>query len=299
MYRIKSTQQLNQLSSGRLYIAALSVIVLFLLTACSGGTVGTSSTRPVKISGKLVNESGEAVSHVDVTVLETGDSDRTDEEGRFEIQSEAVDDDASLILESSDLSSSVVVGPLQEDSEVKLDLVISESGQVKVSSLVVRPLSATGGEEGPLSPANEGEEEEGDSPDDVDSTQDPISLPKGYSLVTGSVQNNRGHRLSDILVELAQDGLRLTTSTGSRGRFSIKGPLKAKSLKIKLYKKGKHLGTAEIGIPSRSVHVEVALRITFAEEDDGSGIGSQGDNRVEAYSTIIKKRSLSTNQETN
>lgn len=86
------------------------ILALFFsaLCGCAGGTKGTGSKE---FEGRLLDFNDAALSAVDVTLLETGDTAVTDSEGRFSLRAR-LQGQASFLFESDEFSLSAKVGDI-------------------------------------------------------------------------------------------------------------------------------------------------------------------------------------------
>jgi uncharacterized phage infection (PIP) family protein YhgE len=108
---------------------------LAFLLSCAGG--GTSGTGGIQFSGSVSKSlakalNGEPLANVQVTLAETGESDVTDTEGRFEINSSATDlPTATLLIESAEIISSVLISDIPNNTRsVDVDLAVDLDAEI-------------------------------------------------------------------------------------------------------------------------------------------------------------------------
>lgn len=92
----------------------LFALLMFLASACGGGTSGTDNGGYTKISGSVRTTLGEPVSAAAVTVEESGDFDLTDQNGQFELLTVLQTREVTLLIERDQLQVSTTISDLPE-----------------------------------------------------------------------------------------------------------------------------------------------------------------------------------------
>lgn len=101
---------------------------LVMTSACGGGTSGSGGRS---FQGTVLRASvGTPLQGLKVTVLETGDSDITDEKGFFSIDTDATEDNLTFLLESDDFNGNINVSGLASNTVlIKLEFEVEEAGE--------------------------------------------------------------------------------------------------------------------------------------------------------------------------
>lgn len=119
-------------------LGAWGLVVVILLSACGGGTVGTG-TGERSIEGRVLYTDGRAVEGAEVTILETGEADTTDSNGDFEISSETQSSEITLEVAKNEVRSEVKIDAAEGGKDaVRVDVELDPVSQhSSVSSLSV------------------------------------------------------------------------------------------------------------------------------------------------------------------
>lgn len=97
-----------------------------LLTACGGGTSGTAIGNSRNITGTITLADGTPLTGANVTLVETGDSDITDNQGNFEINTNFSGTDFNLLIENDTISQTIAVNnPDNEVNTIHIDVSLS------------------------------------------------------------------------------------------------------------------------------------------------------------------------------
>ena len=124
----------------RKFCSSLMFLLVLLLPACGGGSVGTGvSVDRRSFEGKTVAPDDSPISGARVTLLETGESTATASDGRFYLPSNFDGPVANLEVETGNLKKSVSINnSRQQTSGVQLTLVVNPAAQtVSYSDLEV------------------------------------------------------------------------------------------------------------------------------------------------------------------
>lgn len=165
------------------HMKALFGIVLLLITflpGCGGSTRGTGG---VTVEGRVQNTSGSPQSGVEVTILQTGDSSTTDEQGSYSIQSSALEA-LDLLLERGDFAAQINIPDVDLDTtrviaEIQIDTASNQAAVTKVDKEKRRPA------------ANEDDSSSGSGKDDNnDDSSDDDSSPGNDDSDSGSGSNS-------------------------------------------------------------------------------------------------------------
>lgn len=128
-----------------LLIASLCA-TLAIFVSCAGG--GSRGTGGFEYTGSLVSRTGTPLVEVQVTILQTGDSDITDENGVFQIFSDPPNGNTEFIFEREDFTATVTVAEVSR-SAVALEVtfqVDEQSGAAETISIneVLGDINSTG-----------------------------------------------------------------------------------------------------------------------------------------------------------
>lgn len=197
------------------------IIALLLLVGigCGGGTRGSGGQL---YEGFIGDESLKALPGLSVTIVQSGDSATSDEEGRFTIQTTSLAGKLSLLVEGSNISTTIETAEVPADAtRIKLTITIPSSGSSGASATIEvterrppkkpsTPTGSGGGSNRPNddSPSDEGEEDDSnddnedsdddaddgaeDNSDDDDGDSDSNDDPNGGSSGGGSSDDGSG-----------------------------------------------------------------------------------------------------------
>lgn len=102
--------------SNKHIILFLCFVPIYLINGCGGGTSGTGvDTQDYR--GVVLDRSGSPISNARVTIEETGDSDTTEVDGTFDIQSTTNLVNATLLIETKVSETKVAVDQIQSVSQ--------------------------------------------------------------------------------------------------------------------------------------------------------------------------------------
>lgn len=106
----------------------LSLVLLFFSGCAGGGSSGTGGFRTFQ--GFLVSEAGDPLSGVEVMLEGTADSDITDENGEFLIETETYTEEVVLQFEGEDFSAELAIEEIpQEADTVDMELLFDEGAE--------------------------------------------------------------------------------------------------------------------------------------------------------------------------
>lgn len=115
-----------------LSLIGILVFLIVLLPGCGGGTRGTGG---IDFNGQVVSLKGAPLPNVVVTVSQSGDETRTDEQGLFSVNSSVNPGEVSLIVTTSAFSGEVPVGVVTEQtSSLKVKIIVDEDNEKLESS---------------------------------------------------------------------------------------------------------------------------------------------------------------------
>ncbi|RIL11964.1 MAG: hypothetical protein DCC75_01330 [Proteobacteria bacterium] len=231
------------------------------LTSCGGGTSGTDTggVRLVVIQGSVTNQ-GAALSGLQVSVLESGDSSATDQSGSFSIQTALETQDATLLVEGQGINSQVTINEIPpQDSKVDLALSLdSNSNQLEVVSITVTLLEEQAPIDQTPAPGAPGQGGSGGSGNE----QEEIAK----SIFKGVIRSGSGRPLPGVTIRIVQTGA--SGRSNNQGRFTIESQVIGSPIRIEANLGGVTVSTVLTGIPRRPVEVEMSLVL--------SGIGILG-----------------------
>lgn len=127
---------------GAFFFAIVGVIIACLMfVGCGGGTTGTGGSSSDQFNGKILSVSGDPIVDAVVTVLETGDSTRSDSSGQFSLETEVIADTATLLVTTLQTEVSVTVDELTTEAVVvEVSLEVDEvQNTATVKDKKVRP----------------------------------------------------------------------------------------------------------------------------------------------------------------
>lgn len=120
------------------------IFLLILINACGGGSSGTGTEfreQTITIEGNVKNTSGQAIVNALLTIVETGDSATSDQNGDFVLETNTNEDNLNLKLESENINSNIELNNIQskEGSTIQLDIEIdSQLKEVNKKDLEVQ-----------------------------------------------------------------------------------------------------------------------------------------------------------------
>ena len=124
----------TRMPSSRVFLLSVCS-ALWILLGCGGGTRGTGG---VTFDGKVVVGTSGPVAGAQVTVLNTGDSDITDAEGNFLIQTDEVTT-LQVSVRAGEREGTTTIGDIPEGkSRVTATLVVDETGSVQSKDVSIR-----------------------------------------------------------------------------------------------------------------------------------------------------------------
>jgi hypothetical protein len=125
---------------------SLIILTILFIGACAGGGsagTGTGSTLSLTIEGQVLDENSAPVPDALVVVKETGDSDVSDQQGNFSIQTDSVAGDLTLEITSNGKTNFTTITVNEGDSTlqitVKVNPLIDEvpADQLEVNAKIV------------------------------------------------------------------------------------------------------------------------------------------------------------------
>lgn len=133
----------------------LILAIFFALFSCGGGTKGTgtltgsSSGELGRFTGVILNPSSVGLPNLNVTILETGDSDTTNSQGEFDVNTsfDDVNDRMTVVIESESESVyvEVYIYDIPQDVQlIEVNLVATKSEFTGFTSISVTGISFDG-----------------------------------------------------------------------------------------------------------------------------------------------------------
>lgn len=120
--------------------------ILILVSCAGGGTSGTGVASARILSGTVTQSEGEPVANAVVTIEETGESDLTDENGRFEIGTDLVADSYNIQIQGENLDTTVAVDTVSSDTQnMQVDIGLDNSNFVSSVSAIEISAKIIGG----------------------------------------------------------------------------------------------------------------------------------------------------------
>ncbi len=241
-------------------------LVLFTLVGCGGGTTGSDGgggARTLTLSGEVLATSGSPLKGYEVTILESGDSALSGENGEFVIEGMIETLNPTLLIQGEGVDTTVSMGEiLEQDSVATVILSVDlEIGSVAVADFTVSILDEMEGEQ--FSTEMDIPEMEISDPDipssEADHELEPTPIPR--STFKGVVIGESGEPLPGVTVTLLET--KESDITNNRGRFSIRTRLRKKIVNLRfVLGDPENLidGTVTISdLPKRQIEVELQL----------------------------------------
>ena len=124
----------------------LIILTMLQVCGCGGGTSGTGNgeNTTLVVNGVLVNESGVPLAGYTVTLLGSGASVETDEQGMFHLPVDEGRGDMVILVEKGDLSSQVILPEIPESETSTFDVTVTVSEQA-VSAMPGIPAEVSSG----------------------------------------------------------------------------------------------------------------------------------------------------------
>ena len=258
-------------------------IIIVILSSCGGGTTGTGTLSERSFSGTLNDTKGSPLASFNITILESGDSAKTDENGNFLIDTSLEEDKATFLVEGSSLNNEVEVSNLPQDQGVvNLELEgDTENNTIVLLSVEITPLVGVDPTPTPTATLDDNTRE-----DNVQEREpEPIDTPALNNIYKGTVSDQNGNKLSGVKVSLINFGKSKSTNGSGNFEFSSK-PGKA-NVKLSVEFNGA-LRTFSIKVPKKSVKVVLKIRITIEEGEIGTLLVDP--DGIELNSVNIKER---------
>lgn len=167
-----------------------------LLVACGGGTTGTGGDG-VSVKGRVTDLTQSPLINYEITIAETGDSGRTDQNGGFNIHAEALLSEFNLLIEGDKVQTAAQVNDIPLDSEsITVSVVVNRelnraSAMIVAVTLAGTPTPALNRNEVPGNPSPQptrnSQESEGQHPTPKPSVTIAPTLPTPTPTTTGQV----------------------------------------------------------------------------------------------------------------
>lgn len=124
---------------------AVLYVLLLLVIGCGGGSVGTGTggERELTVEGTIENTSGNPIPAALVTIIDTGDSDITDRDGRFSILTHSDSETLTLEVSVGNQTNTTTIEAMGEDGVISLTIKFNplvdeiEVDRLKVSAKIV------------------------------------------------------------------------------------------------------------------------------------------------------------------
>lgn len=220
---------INNRTTRRTFLRSICAILVLLLTGCGGGTSGTDGGSSVRIGGIIQDTSGAPLSGVQVVVDESGDSDKTDNQGAFLIETVIPTSSATLRIAAGTTEGSTVVHDIPTDgSAIAVSVTIDPgSGSIEVTEISVVPI-----EEPTIAPTPATSRTPQAAPPSVTSspTPTPTAAPRTDSVLEGTILIFNGKPLSGAFVTLMEEDA--TSITSQSGYFRFRYPAGARTLHL-------------------------------------------------------------------
>lgn len=126
---------------GRVRLFAITALFASGLASCGGGSAGTGTGEIRTIEGQVTSSAGDPISGAEVTLVQTGERDSTNLEGRFTLATNFEGSSPELLLETDSISTTITVdAPSEQADAISVNVELNNSGSavVKVSKLQVR-----------------------------------------------------------------------------------------------------------------------------------------------------------------
>lgn len=251
-----------------------AVMAAIVLASCAGGgTIGTSQTRPARLSGSIASTQGEPLAGVVVTVLESGETTISNANGEFELVSELEPDEfnvvtPSLLFQGESFESVLEVGPIKENEpgvsiSVEVDTIL---GEIQVLSLKIEgrdpvptptPVSTPGSK--PTSP----------KPPTTDNDKGDL---KQSSLIQGTVVSNTGEGIKGVPIAVFQRARRVNQGVSKvNGSFSFEALIDSGPIEMVVGKSESPVGKLKFKVAE--VPAIVTVKFALQPFGDGSSAG--------------------------
>jgi hypothetical protein len=232
----------------------LSLIVtsLLLIFGCGGGTVGTDDGATLRVSGTVADMSGAALTNALVIIESTGDSSRSDDQGRFEISTAQVSQsrfriDAIIAGQEISLSSNLVVFDSALDSQ-RVEITISvDNASVTVEDLNVSPVQPT------------------PTPGPHSNQPTPVQSPTSRSIIIGVVRNQFSQPVKGV--ELTLEGERSSTFSAGDGSFELNFLSTRTRIGLLLKYQGRRARISLSGLPKTPSLIKLKLAMVVLDEN--------------------------------
>jgi hypothetical protein len=243
----------------------LYLMLTFILLAlgCGGGTVGTDDGATLRVSGTVADVSGAALANALVIVESTGDSSRSDDQGRFEISTSQVAQsrfriDTIVAGQEISLSSNIVVFDSALDSQ-RVEITVSvDNASVTVEDINVRPVQPT---PTPGSPRNQ---------------PTPVQSPASRSILSGVVRNQFSQPVKGV--ELTLEGERSSTFSAGDSSFELNFLSTRTRIGLLLKYQGRRARISLSGLPSTPSLIKLKLAMVVLDENQ---ISTEADKPIE------------------
>jgi hypothetical protein len=233
-------------------LAPYSLLILFigslltLFVGCGGGTIGTDDGATLKVSGTVVDANGQIVSDALVIVESTGDSSRSDQQGRFELTTSKITESRFRIdatvggRDVSITSEPVIFSNLLETQSFAITISV-DSVSVSVEEFEISPVA-------PIATA---------TPGDIKTR--PLPTPQPQSVVRAVVRDQFDQLLEGV--EVTVEGERSTTTSKRNGTFEVNFLSTRKRLGLLLKYKGQRARISLEGLPGEPALLRLGIVI--------------------------------------
>ncbi len=145
----------------------LCILVSFtaLLFSCGGGSRGTGG---IIIDGRLFTASGQPVPAAQVSILETGDSSSTGDDGRFEIETTEAPSYSFLIERPGEQSQARIQSVPENARRLEVEIQYRPREESQVTKVEVKETSSSSDDDDSSSGSSSGDDDDGDEREDDD-----------------------------------------------------------------------------------------------------------------------------------
>lgn len=240
----------------RLALLCFLCPLILLISGCGGGTSGTDNGGGTNIFGRIQNADGAPLSMIQVTLLETGENDTTNQSGEFSIKSVTTSASPSLLVQGQGIDEIVSLGevPLgQETINVTIEA-NTGTGSLSIVSLTV------GVEDSQLLPADD-QPVSGEAPVPQEQENSAPANPEERQGINfkGSILFESGKPASNVAVVLKESGEE--TRSDTTGAFTIQSSFRASAARLVIKIEGSRFVVKIDNIPEGTLAVQLDIVI--------------------------------------
>ena len=256
------------------------VLLLTCFLACGGGTTGTGAYSTRNFSGTLKDTSGNPLINFNLTVLENGDSTSTDQNGKFLLSTELENNRVTFVFDGGALNNELQINDLPDSNEIiYLEIEADqENNAITLLSLKIIPLTSP---DPTPSPVLDNDDKPKPTPTPNDGAKPkpqkptPIATPTPTPILNniykGKVIDHSGEGLSGVKITL--QNYSKSVFTNNSGNFEISSRPGSANINL-LIQYFNHSKTISFNIPDESVLVQLSIKITLEDENNGISINN-------------------------